>query len=65
MTDLERLQGMLDAACAQGDTQIDQIVKQANELRALRRVMWHAYNQLCQGRADSARRTLKEALGAR
>lgn len=65
MTDPEKLRGMLDAACRASDAQVDQLVKQNNELRSLRRIMWHAYTQLCAGRADGARRTLKNALAAK
>lgn len=59
MTDPKEL---LAAACRLGDVQAEQIIAQANELRALRRVMWHAYRQLREGRADAARRTLEETL---
>jgi len=62
MTDPQELQRLLDAACRSGDIQADQLAAQANELRALRRVMWHALAQLRAGRADAARRTLQEAL---
>jgi hypothetical protein len=62
MTDPQELQRLLDAACRFGDVQADQIVAQANELRTLRRVMWHALAQLRAGRPDAARRTLLEAL---
>ena len=64
MTDQkEQLQRLLDAACRAGDAQIDEIIAKSNELRALRRVMWHALAQLRAGRADDARSTLQQALG--
>ena len=62
MTDTQELQRLLDAACRFGDVQADTIVTQANELRALRRVIRHALAQLRAGRPDAARRTLLGAL---
>lgn len=65
MTDQEKLLRLLDAACRAGDAQTDAIVAKNNELRALRRSAWRALVQLRAGRADSARRTLQEALSKR
>lgn len=62
MTDQEHLQRLLATACRASDAQVDRIVEQASELKALRRTMWRAYAQLRAGRADSARRTLQQAL---
>jgi hypothetical protein len=63
MTTDQKLQRLLDTAYRAGDAQIDLIVTQNNELRALRRVMWRALAQLRAGRADGARSTLQQALG--
>jgi hypothetical protein len=56
------LSPLLDVAIHFGDLQADRIIFLTNQLRDVRRAMWHAIALLKKGRADDARRVLEAEL---
>jgi hypothetical protein len=51
-----------ELACRIGEEHSQRAIKFANEVKALRRVIWKALSQLRSGRIEQARRTLEQQI---